>query len=299
MKGFGYLLKEGIRNVWSNRMMSLASIGVLISCLILTGAAVLVSMNVQELVDKVGDGNVTNVYLENEVSAERAKEIGQEIKEIKNVNTVKFYGREEAIKEFEEKLGDLFDDMQGDENPLPDAYHITMDDLAYYNNTVNEIQAIDGVDQISNRQALAKRITGLSNLVGWLSVFIIIALGVISLFIISNTIRMSMYSRRFEISIMKSVGATNSFVRVPFVVEGVVIGLVSSILSFVGLYFLYNLIMGAVQNIISIGKPIEFTEVSLVVFLSFLVAGVLIGTLSGIISISKYLKKEGNEILGW
>lgn len=299
ISSFGYLIKEGCKNVWNNRIMSIASICVLISCLILTGSAILLSMNVAEVVDSVGDSNETTIYLKDGVSDVEAAYIGKDIEKIENVATVEFYSKEEAFKEYESVLGeDIFDNLQGDDNPLPDAYHISMVDLSEYEQTVAEISNIDGVDSISNRSDIAKRLTSINDLVSTLSLWIVIALTIISLFIISNTIRMTMYSRRFEISIMKSVGATNAFVRIPFVFEGMLIGLISAILSTVCLYFLYNGIMGVITSLIPF-TAIPISSVIGYVAVAFAVAGTAVGAIGGLISIRKYLKKEGNEILGW
>ena len=173
-----------------------------------------------------------------------------------------------------------------------------MADLSKYNETVDKIKALDGVDEIRSQKELARKLSSINSLVQTLSFWIVLALGVISLFIISNTIRATMYSRRFEISIMKSVGATNAFVRIPFVVEGMVIGLIASLLSTLALVFLYDGIMNIVSNLIHI-SVMPIMSVIWYVALIFVCAGILIGALSGFISIRKYLKKEGNEILGW
>lgn len=299
ISGFGYLIKEGVKNVWNNRIMSIASVCVLISCLVLTGSAVLLSMNVARVVESVGDSNETTVYLKDDVSNVEAAYIGKDLEKLSNVSTVEFYSKEDAFKEYEDVLGEeIFANLQGDDNPLPDAYHISMVDLSKYDQTVSQITAIDGVDSVSNRSEIAERLTSINNLVTTVSLWIILALTVISLFIVSNTIRMTMYSRRFEISIMKSVGATNSFVRIPFVIEGMLMGLISAVLSTVLLYFLYNGIMEVITNIIPI-TPIPIQNVIAIVAGAFVIAGMLIGALGGFISIRKYLKKEGNEILGW
>ena len=299
ISGFGYLIKEGVKNVWNNRIMSIASICVLISCLVLTGSAVLLSMNVARVVESVGDSNETTVYLKDNVSDVEAAYIGKDLENISNIATVEFYSKEDAFKEYEDVLGEeIFANLQGDDNPLPDAYHISMVDLSEYEQTVSKITAIEGVDTVSNRSEIAERLTSINNLVTTVSFWVVLALTVISLFIISNTIRMTMYSRRFEISIMKSVGATNSFVRIPFVIEGMLMGLISAVLSTVLLYFLYNGIMEVITNIIPITQ-IPIQNVIAIVAGAFVVAGMFIGAIGGFISIRKYLKKEGNEILGW
>lgn len=295
----GYLIKEGFRNVWNNRIMSIASVCVLISCLILTGAAVLLSINVSNVVETVGESNVTTVYLKDNIDQLKGTYIGKDIAKLDNIIEAKFYSKDDAIKKYRDVLGEeVFAQMQGDNNPLPNAIKVTMSDLSQYDETVANIMKIDGVDIVSNQSETAKKLTNLNNLISTLSFWVILALGIISLFIISNTIRMTMYARRFEISIMKSVGATNAFVRIPFVIEGVVIGLVSSIISTVGLMLLYDTIMQAVTEF-SMFAIIPFQNVAWQIAGSFAVAGALIGALGGFVSIRKYLKKEGNEILGW
>ena len=176
-----------------------------------------------------------------------------------------------------------------------------MDDLSKYNLTVEKIMKINGVDTVSNRSDIARKLTELNNLVQTLSTVIIIALAVISLFIISNTIRATMHNRRFEISIMKSVGATDAFVRIPFVVEGMALGFAGAIISTIALLFLYDGIMRIASGLfpfIAI-TSIPITSVILGVLAIFCAAGIIIGALSGFISIRKYLKKESKEILGW
>lgn len=299
ISSIGYLLKEGFKNVWNNRIMSIASIGVLISCLVLTGTAALLSMNVAKVVESVGDSNVTTVYLDDEIDELKGTYIAKEINKLENVTKVQFYSKEDAILTYKEVLGEeVFKNMQGKNNPLPNAVNVTMGDLSKYDETVKSILKIEGVNSVNSRREVAQRLTSLNSLVSKLSIFVIIALGIISLFIISNTIRMTMYSRRFEISIMKSVGATNAFVRIPFIIEGIVMGLISSALSTLALMFLYDMVMSAIAHLIPI-TPIPFTDVVWIVVASFTIAGTLIGALGGFISIRKYLKKEGNEILGW
>ncbi len=298
LSGLGYLVKEGFRNVWTNRIMSIASICVLVSCLVLTGSAVLFSMNVQNLVDTVSDNNETVVYLKDDVSKIEAVYIGKEIEKVKNVTKADYYPKDEAFKDYKEKLSDEVFAYLKDDNPLPDAYKVTMGDLSKYDGTVEKILAVKGVDSVRNRRDIAKRLTEVNNLVQTLSIAIMIALTIISLFIISNTIRATMYNRRFEISIMKSVGATDTFVRVPFVVEGMAIGLIASIISSVMIIFLYDGIINICSNVIPF-TPIPITSVILYFALIFIGAGIVIGALSGFISIRKYLKLEGNEILGF
>ena len=176
-----------------------------------------------------------------------------------------------------------------------------MDDLSKYEETVAEIQKIEGVDKdtILNRKDFADKMTRISNLVSIISIAVVSALLIISLFIIANTIRATMYSRRFEISIMKSVGATNSFVRMPFLVEGMVLGLISAVISTGVLALVYQGIGMVIENAQSVFQFIPYIKVLPFVAAAFIIFGLVVGFFGGFISIRKYLKMEGNEILGW
>ncbi len=299
VSSLGYLLKEGIKSIWSNRMMSIASIGVLISCLVLTGSAELITLNVSSVVDEIGGENVTRVFLSQDVADLEAVYIQDEIGKIENVVKTEFVSKDDAIMEYQDTLReDIFEQMLGDGNPLPNSVDVTLADLALYDDTMAEIKAVEGVDSIRDTREIAHKLTSLSTLVSYMSLAIVLALSLISVFIISNTIRMTMYARRFEISIMKSVGATDTFIRIPFVFEGMLIGLISGVIGSALLTVIYDVIMKGVQNIIQF-KFIPFEELAIWVWLSFIGVGMIIGMLGSLISIGRYLKKEGNELLGW
>ncbi len=299
MKGFGYLVKEGFKNVYANRIMSIASVCVLVSCLVMTGAAALFSLNVLNIVDEVEKNNETSVYILKEKNDIEAKQIGAKIQEIENVDKVTFVSKHEAVEQFKNTLGDQLFDRIKDEDPLNDKYIVSFKDTEKYEQTVDKIKTIDGVQSVTDRRDFARKLTKVSNLVTIVAVCIVAALIVISLFIIANTIRTTMYSRRFEISIMKSVGATNMFVRMPFLVEGMVLGFISAAIATGVLALLYRAASGMVERIDLGISAIPFTSVLIILVLSFIVVGVLVGFFGGFISIRKYLKKEGNEILGW
>ena len=292
-----YLIYEGFKNVWKNWMMSAASIGVLVLCLLLTGASALLSINISNTLSAIESQNVVKVYLKNEVDAEKATQIGESIKSLDNITSCEFYSKEQAVEKFKDTLGKAFESMK-ENNPLPDSYKVTLTDISKYDETVEQIKAIDGVDTVVNRSELFEKLTKFDRFVSLAGMMIVLILALVSLFIISNTIRLTMYNRRFEISIMKSVGATDWFVRIPFMVEGVIIGIIAAIISSVTLKFFYDFIIQVIKKNISFFNT-PFSDVSVPLFLSFLLAGILFGLIGGLISISKYLKKEGGEILGW
>lgn len=301
MSNLGYLIKEGFKNIFNNRMMSLASIGVLISCLVLTGSAVMLSVNVSNIVADVGDGNATKVYLVDDMSKRDARDMGDKLLMLDNISDVVFVDKEDAMAELygDEFSEELFAELTGDNNPLPYAYDVTMTDLTKYDETVAAIQKMQGVEKVASHHEVVQKLTSLSSLITMMSFWIILALAVISLFIISNTIRMTMFSHRFEISIMKSVGASNHFVRVPFIIEGIVIGLVSAGISVGLLYFLSEAVIGAARSFLPSFHYTPFSELMWYIIGGFLAAGVLVGALGSWVSIRRFLKREGNEILGW
>ena len=300
MKGFGYLVKEGFKNIYTNRIMTIASICVLVSCLVLTGAAALFSVNVTAIVSEVEKNNETTVYILRDRGEIEAEQIGSQIEAIDNVESAVFVSKSEAVEQYKQTLGEQLFDRIKDKDPLNDAYRVVIKDLEKYDDTVKQIKAIDGVESINDRREFAQKLSTISNLVNLISIAVVAALIIISLFIIANTIRATMYSRRFEISIMKSVGATNMFVRMPFLVEGMVIGIISAALSTGAVALLYE----AVKRVITEAAGswitvLPFSQMVVPLAISFLVAGILVGFFGGFISIRKYLKKEGNEILGW
>lgn len=299
MSSFGYLIKEGFKNIFHNRLMSLASIGVLISCLVLTGSAVMLTVNVANIVDSVGDTNVTKVFLDDDLTELEAVYKGKELLALDNVSDVEFIDKDKSIEAYREQLGEeVFANMTGDDNPLPYSYSITMEDLSRYDETITLIKGLPGVASVSSHREVAEKLTSLSSFITTMSLWIILALAVISLFIISNTIRMTMFAHRFEISIMKSVGATNTFVRVPFVIEGIIIGLVSAAVSIGLLFLLSDGVINSARNILDFPYT-RFTEIMWPIIGAFGIAGVVVGALGSAVSIRRYLTHEGNEILGW
>lgn len=302
MKSFRYLLKEGVKNIWTNRTMSLASVAVLLSCLLLTGAAVLFSLNVKSAMGTVEGNNSIKVYIRQDVPSLQALQIGDQIRKLDNVESCEFVSRDEGMDDMKSLLGEenagLLDGLEGDDNWLPDAFRISMKDLSQYKDTAAKITAIDGVEKIYDYQELAGKLTRIDKIVSRVGAVIVVALSIVSLFIIANTIRVAMFSRRLEISIMKSVGATNGFIRVPFVVEGVVLGLSAGLLAALLLNFIYYRVVEA-MGVGMLFNVINLNTFMLPLTLGFMGVGALFGALGGVISIGRFLKKEGGAIVGW
>ncbi len=302
LSSLGYLTKEGTKNIWSNRTMSFASVGVLVSCLLLTGAAVLFSLNINTAMKTIEGNNSVTIYMKQNLPTLSAIKVGEGIKKLDNIDTCKFVPKDDAILKYMKMLGDkdgtMLQGMTGKDNPLPDAFQVSFKDLSKYKETAAQIKKIAGVEKINDYSEIATKLTSLDKLVTTAGFWIILLLSLVSLFIISNTIRVTMFSRRMEISIMKSVGATNWFVRVPFIVEGVIIGLVSGALASLILNLIYDKMVLAITSI-TFFSPIDIGPIEWKITLAFILVGTLFGAIGGVISIGKYLKKEGGEIVGW
>ena len=342
-----YLTKEGIKNIWVNRLMSLASVGVLVACMVLIGFAILITENVNVYMNNLEQQNVVMVYFndknsviyqdasqlsttsdnssdsssskssstsskddKSEVPAipddaylihneEEAKAVCAEIEKLDNVKKpVEFISSEQAL---ENAKGTALQDMAGafeilDEeggNPMSHGARVTLISMEKFDQTVESIKKVTGVHSVVSHGDLAKTIADIKSGISMICFWIIGILGVIALVIVSNTIRVTMYNRKLEISIMKAVGATDAFVRLPFVIEGVVLGLFSAVLSEAILYFCYRVAAEAMGTSFTLSVP--FSEKALLLFGIFAAIGIVAGALGSAFMISKYLKKEGSE----
>lgn len=298
---FRYLIKEGFHNTWTNRMMSVASICVLLSCLVLIGSASMIFLNIDSLVQKIENENVIMVYIDDEATDADIDELGIELQSLNNVQKIEFVAKEDAwaeqIATMDEAQAEFFTE-QTDEIPLPDAYKVTVKDLEQFTTTVKQIKKLNHIDTVRQNTDLAKKLAKISNGISIISIVIIAVLFAISLFIISNTIKLTVYSRRLEISIMKSVGATNSFVQLPFVVEGVILGVVAGVLSLFAVWGIYELAINRFGDVFSsIGlDPLKFTDYAWIMLGVFVAIGIVSGVGGSLITMRKYLTKEGSEI---
>lgn len=298
---FKYLVREGLRNTWANRLMSLASVGVLVCCLVLMGSAVLVSVNISHAMSWLKDQNVVMVFLNDTVSGSNASftqdEAKQKILSVENVDpdNIEFVSREEGfanlMDRFDEKLN-IIDALGDTTNILPDAFSVGFKDPTRYETTVEQLKNLDVVYTVRDNREYAEKLMGINKTVTVVGIWIVGLLLVVSLFIITNTIKLTMYVRKLEISIMKSVGATDWFIRMPFLVEGIVIGLVAGIISFGLVAYIYSAATSAISSIMSAGT-LPFMSMIGWLLLAFLGSGILSGAVGSLVSIRKYLKDDG------
>lgn len=308
MRSFRYLVGEGFRNVWANRLMSLASIGVLVACMLITGVAVVLTINVDEYLGDLEKQNVVMVYFADEqnpgkdgetVSDQEAEKITKEtIAKMNNVASAEFISREKGLEGLLSDMGEEYEalfDYVGDDNPLPNAARVKFKDLSKFDKTVKALEKVEGVKNVRHQRELAKKITGIRQTVSIASIWIVALLLVIAVVIVCNTIRITMYNRKLEISIMKAVGATDSFIRFPFMVEGVVLGLIASLFTTGLLYAVYRVAISEFERVMAGFSAIPFRTFALPLFGAFALIGVAVGLLGSRFIIAKYLRKEGSE----
>lgn len=300
MGKLNYLTKEGFRNLKVNKLMSFASVTVLFSCLMLVGIAFMLLVNINSFISNIEAENVIMAFVNDEAIDLEVKKVGMDLEKINNVASVERIGKEEAYKDILSELDGDYENLKTylenlDENPLPEAFKITVSDMDSFDQVVREVNGVTNIIRVRENSELARQLSDLRNSVTYISVGIILLLLIVSLFIISNTIKVTMFSRRLEISIMKSVGATNSFIRWPFMIEGVVIGAVSGLLATGAVWLINELALKELLQsfmVVGAGTSVDFYKYLPWLALIFVFVGVFTGVFGSVTSMSKYLKER-------
>ena len=295
---FQYLTKQGLHNLRANRLMSLASIGVLTACLLLTGIAGLFSANVNSLVEYLGDQNETVVYLDQGLSDEELASVDQTLRSMPGLAAVTYVSQEEVLETYKgymSEYADLFNDFEED-NPFHANYRVVLEDLNQLDEMIAQLEQIDGVYSVSAPTQLSSVFLTIQRAVTYAGWALVAVLALVSVVVISNTIRLTVFARRKEINIMKYVGATNGFIRWPFFVEGTSVGLISGLLAAGLVIGAYALVLNKVGAMSGFWGPIlgscllSVGQVWPIVLGAFLIFGVIIGSIGTATSIRKYLE---------
>ncbi len=289
---YGYLIGEGFRNIFTHGFMSFASVTIIIACLIVMGSFTLLDININEIIEDIGDQNQILAYVEEDMTAQEATaQIQAKLEAIDNVASVNFVSRSEARKTFLEKYDESYMEGLSDE-VFRHRFVIQLVDLSQMDATTAAIEGVSGIVKVNAPTAFADKFISVRNVVSVVSLVLIAILGFVSLFIMSNTIKLATYGRREEIAIMKMVGASNSFIRCPFVVEGLILGIVGGGLAFLAQWGLYKALEAKVAQSLAISfiQIVPFTQVWAVVLVAFLAVGILVGAVGGVIAIRNYLK---------
>ena len=289
---FKYQLKEGIMNIFSYGFMSLASILITIACLLLMGSSLLLAVNANNIIDTLESENEIVAYVDENYTTEESKALESELLCLQNVNDVVFVSRDQAFDDFKDQFSNstILNDL--DSSILRDRYVIYLDDITQMEDTLVQVRNIPGIMKASGHLEIAEGFATLRNVVSAVSLLLVVVLLVISLFIMSNTIKLTTFERREEIAIMKMVGATNSFIRWPFVLQGFVTGIFASGLAYIAQWGIYKAVSEYIVS--SYGESfislVPFATVAIPLLIVFVGIGFIVGVLGSVIAIKNYLK---------
>lgn len=293
----GYQTKQGFKNIGRNKMFSVASIATMAVCIFLFGIFFSIVTNFRYMVQKAEEGVAITVFFDEEATDAQIKKIGDELKSQNGVLKVNFVSADEAWDSFkDEYFGDAKELADGfkDDNPLSgsDNYEVYMSDVSKQKDVVSYAEKLDGVSKVNKSDVVAKTLTSVNRLIYYVSIVLIGILLAVSIFLISNTVTMGITVRREEIAIMKYIGAKDGFVRAPFIIEGLVIGLIGAVIPLVILYFVYDKAVAYVMTKFSLlNNIIEFLPVT-TVYRTLLPVGLILGVGIGFIGSAFTIRKH-------
>ncbi len=292
MRRFGYYWKEGFRNIFKHGFMSIAAVLIMIACLLLTGTVTLIAYNIDQSIETLQQSNEIVVFIDEDLTTREAKALGSEFERIDNIATIEFEDRDVALEKYREELGEdavILENYNSANNPLRNSFIFTLKDPTLAEQTIEEISAVDGTDYIRADEDVISRLIQVQRVFNIVALAMVVGLAVISIFIIANTVKLAMFARREEISIQKMVGATNWFIRWPFVIEGMVLGLLAGGLAFLAEWGLYSELTNIASGVIPYFHILPFDNLRLLVLGVYLGAGVLFGIGGSVTSIRKFM----------
>ena len=292
MNCFLYSLTDGLKGILRNLMMSLMSLSMLIGSLLVAGSLSLLVVNIDHIIENLGEQNEIMVYVHEEYDNSQFNQISESIMNTEHVVSFTFVSRETALEEMKDDLEEYASILEGMEqdNPLRDGFRIQVDDPANVNEVAAAMEGVDGIGNVEARTDVVDSFLKTRNAVNLISIGLMILLTAISTFIIMNTIKMSAYTRREEIAIMRMVGATKGTIRLSFVTEALIICLCGSGISYVAILFLYQELIEKAFSSTGILQAVPFQHVWSGVLLTFVGASLVIGVVGSLLSINKYLK---------
>ncbi len=288
----GYLFKEGLRGVFSHGFRSFASITVIAACLLIMGSFALVGVNIDSIIKSMEQDSQILAFVDDSLTQDDARLLEGAIRTLSNVREVRFVTREEALENYKSQYDDtsLFDDI--DATVLRNRYVIYLNDITLMESTKEALEKVPGVADVNAEVGIAKGFITVRNVVSVITAILIVVLLVVSLVIMTNTIKLATFTRREEIAIMKMVGANNSFIRFPFVIEGLIMGLLGAGIGFVLQWLVYNFISDRIMNSMAgnLFTVLPFSSIMTPLLLVYLTVGVLVGAFGGGMAIRNYLK---------
>ena len=289
---FGYFFHEGVVNLFSHGFMSFAAVGITVACLLIMGTFSLVAYNAEMLLKTLESEYEILAFVDEDFAAAQTQQVGEKLKQLPNVKSVEFITRQEAMDAFEQRTLDDYTRAHLDPNMFRDRYAVFVEDLNLVRETAKEVRDVAGVGDVRVDEDIAGGFILVRNVAGAVSLALVAVLLVVSVFIISNTIRLTTFDRRDEIAIMKMVGATNGFIRWPFVYEGFFLGLFSSLIAFGLQWLVYATLAQSISaaDTLQFLRVVPFADIWQPVALTFTAAGMVIGVGGSLTAIRKFLQ---------
>lgn len=289
---FGYYCSEGVHSIFTHGFMSFAAVCMIVACLLIMGSFSLVAVNLDNMLGDLEAQNEFLAYIDETYTEEQAQALQPQIEAIPNVAEVTYVSRDQALEDFKagREGNELLDDLDG--SVLRDRYRIHVDDIEQLKQTVDQVAAIPGIADTNAAYEIAQGFVTVRNIAAGVAVVLVTILAVVSLFIIANTIKLAFFYRREEIAIMKMCGATNAFIRWPFVVQGMILGLAGAIVAFFLQWGVYELVSKTVikSDGLSLVTILPFTSLIVNILPVFCGAGLLIGVVGSVLAIRKFLQ---------
>lgn len=285
-----YFIGQALSGLWRNGVMSIASIAVLMSCLVIIGGFTVLVMTIDVNLEQIALINEIVVYCDKDATEEEIVSVGDQIRKLDNIDKVTRITKAEGLAQMKAD-NEVYKDVTEEENPLPDKYVINYSDTEKVPSLTYQLNQIEGIQKVNDRLDLAAKIENVKSAVMLVFVWFLAILAVVSVFIIINTIKLSVFARRNEISIMRYVGATGWFISLPFVIEGIIIGLFASISAYFIEWYIYSYIETMFTTDLQMITIMQFSEISNLLLYGFLVVGVITGIIGSSISLSKYLRQ--------
>ena len=290
-----YFIKEGFGGIFKNKLMSFASIAVVCACILIMSFSYCVLRNLNHMLAELEDTIGVAVFLDDDITSDEIAKLSEDIKKIPHVSKVTFVSPDEALSELTADWGvdaEILDGFTGENNPLSNSFEIEMDDITYQGDVIAALQNTEGIRNIRHAQSQTDILIKAENVLKYVGIIVIAVLAAISVVIIMNTIKLSVYTRKSEINIMKYVGATDWFIRWPFIIEGVIMGIIGAIIPMAISWFLYDKVIGMIQSYImfSLTSFVHSIDIFSVLFPAAILSGILLGVIGSVTSIHKHLQ---------
>ena len=283
---------DSLKGIARNRVMSIASIGTVTATIFIFGAIMMMALNINNMIESVGDQIEIKVFLDKKLKDEDKKAIEPIIKKIPNVTEIKYETKEQALEKMKEQLGEKADLASGLEknNPLPESYIVRVTSPENVGQVSQSLAKIKGVSEVKDGKSQVDKILHINKVVKTSSMVLMAIFAVVALFLIANTIKLTVYARKKEIGIMKYIGATDWFIRWPFIIEGIILGLVGVIIALILLAISYKYMAGVINDLLMMFNPVPFGEMIWGLSWKFILLGIAIGGAGSAISLRKFLQ---------